>query len=154
VAFSLLPQKQKHYMLPLLPALAILLADGVLASARLDAASFARTVRRLGFAAAAVVLLAFGLAVARESGREADAVPALLLVPIGLLLAVTLAAAARSGRPGERGGRGRGGVAGGHGPVRRRVRAAPAAARRRRTCDLDGARDRPGTLIPPAGRAP
>lgn len=106
VAFSLLPQKQKHYMLPLLPALAILLADGVLASARLDAASFARTVRRLGFAAAAVVLLAFGLAVARESGREADAAPALLLVPIGLLLAVTLAAAARSGRPANVGGAG------------------------------------------------
>ncbi|HYN64331.1 MAG TPA: glycosyltransferase family 39 protein, partial [Candidatus Limnocylindrales bacterium] len=99
LAFSLLPQKQKHYMLPLLPALAILLADGALARARRDPPSFARTVRRLGHAAAIVPAVVLGWA-AVDRFQLGDGWPtALRLAALGAALTALLIVVARRGRP-------------------------------------------------------
>ena len=101
VAFSLLPQKQKHYMLPLLPLLALLLADGALARAREDEAAFARLVRRLGFVAAAVVAAGTIGFVLWQLSLGLAAPQAAAIAATGLAAAVPLLAAARRGRPAQ-----------------------------------------------------
>lgn len=104
VAFTLLPQKQKHYMLPLLPSLAILLAEGALDRARRDPPAFARVVRRLGYAAATLVVVVLGVAAVRETRIGQGLPSALLLAAAGLGLGAVLAVAARRGRPVHVGG--------------------------------------------------
>jgi len=104
VAFSLLPQKQKHYMLPLLPALAILLADGALARSRLDPDAFARLARRLGYAAAVCATLLMAWTAGWELVVYADVPAALTLAAGGVLAGAALAVAARRGRPAHVGG--------------------------------------------------
>ena len=101
VAFSLLPQKQKHYMLPLLPSLAILLADGALARSRLDPVSFARNVRRLAWGAAAFVLVATAFAAGWEVRTYSDVPAAVTLAAGGVLIVAALAVVAARGRPSQ-----------------------------------------------------
>jgi 4-amino-4-deoxy-L-arabinose transferase-like glycosyltransferase len=74
VAFSLIPGKQKHYLLPLLPALALLLGASGVALADAVPGWFERRVRFVGLAAAVaglVSLLVFGRALDREHGLDA-----------------------------------------------------------------------------------
>jgi 4-amino-4-deoxy-L-arabinose transferase-like glycosyltransferase len=104
VAFSLLPQKQKHYMLPLLPPLALLLADGALSRAREDEAGFARLARRFGFVAAAVVAAATIGFVLWQLSLGLATPQAAVIAAAGLAAAVPLLAAARRGRPAQVGG--------------------------------------------------
>jgi 4-amino-4-deoxy-L-arabinose transferase-like glycosyltransferase len=99
VCFSLLPQKQKHYMLPLLPLLAILAAEAVL---ELEARAPARLRRLLLLLAVAGALLsAPGLLVLHVVYVQALAVaPALYAVVVAgaLLLLLLLARAAAQSR--------------------------------------------------------
>jgi 4-amino-4-deoxy-L-arabinose transferase-like glycosyltransferase len=95
VAFSLIPGKQKHYLLPLLPSLALLLGASGVHLAHALPGWFARRVRVAGLAAAAVGL---GLAVlfGRALGRQDSLAGADLALYGGcaaaLLLATALAA--------------------------------------------------------------
>jgi 4-amino-4-deoxy-L-arabinose transferase-like glycosyltransferase len=95
-AFILLPQKQKHYMLPLLPFLALLLADGALVASA--APAFARRTRMLGQMAGALVLclttVAVGIHV--QDGRSSHA---LVVGGIDSCLGVGLLVVARRDRP-------------------------------------------------------
>jgi 4-amino-4-deoxy-L-arabinose transferase-like glycosyltransferase len=62
VAFSIIPQKQKHYLLPLLPALAILLTDSMLALLRESPERGRRILKGFGITTLVVgVLLGAGL---------------------------------------------------------------------------------------------
>lgn len=61
VGFSLVPQKQKHYLLPLLPALAILTAEATLAALQARPRTVRRATRLLG--ALALLSCAFGAVV-------------------------------------------------------------------------------------------
>jgi 4-amino-4-deoxy-L-arabinose transferase-like glycosyltransferase len=99
LAFSLLPQKQKHYMLPLLPALAILLADGALARSRRDPPTFARTVRRLAHAGAIALAAIMTWFAIDQFQLHSDGPAALRLAAIGAALSALLFVAARRGRP-------------------------------------------------------
>ncbi len=80
VGFSLLPQKQKHYLLPLLPALALVLAQAAL---RLGTAR--EEERRLWLRGFAVLALLAGAAALAVLGATYG-----ILLPGGLLLALLL----------------------------------------------------------------
>jgi 4-amino-4-deoxy-L-arabinose transferase-like glycosyltransferase len=99
-AFSLLPQKQKHYTLSMLPGLALCSADAVVAAARELGARFRLALLAVGGAfaliglAATVVLALFFVWV---EGVAPAAVSAAAALPLALFGAAAVAAAA--GRP-------------------------------------------------------
>jgi 4-amino-4-deoxy-L-arabinose transferase-like glycosyltransferase len=96
VAFSLLPMKQRHYLMPLLPLLALTLAPALIAAYERHRSAVERTVAVLGYGLLVVApagsLLVLHLVVADEGA------PAIALVGIIVLVAcATGFAAARHG---------------------------------------------------------
>ena len=100
VAFSLIPQKQKHYLLPLLPALSILLADATLALLREDPARGRRLLAGFGILTA-VIGLALGGGLTWFYGVVVGSSTGVLVTAGVLVVALALGAlrAGLSGRP-------------------------------------------------------
>lgn len=99
-AFSLIPQKQKHYLLPALPALALLLADATIAFAsaparglRFPARATAGLLAAAGCAAAAVLVFFFRT-LAPDAAGAGLALTELAAVSFACALAATVRARA------------------------------------------------------------
>ncbi|MHC5209695.1 MAG: ArnT family glycosyltransferase [Planctomycetota bacterium] len=95
VAFSMIPGKQKHYLLPLLPSLALLIGASGVELADALPKWFARRVRAVGLVAAVsglVLLVVFGHALDREFGLAPAGWAAYGAVGSALLLATAAAA--------------------------------------------------------------
>jgi 4-amino-4-deoxy-L-arabinose transferase-like glycosyltransferase len=100
VAFSLIPQKQKHYLLPILPALSILVADALLSLLREDPARGRRVLAGFGVFAA-IVGLALGGGLLWLYGVVLGTQPWILVLAAGVILGLVLGVlrAGFSGRP-------------------------------------------------------
>jgi 4-amino-4-deoxy-L-arabinose transferase-like glycosyltransferase len=100
VAFSLLPMKQRHYLMPLLPLLALAIAPALIAAHECQRRAFERVVAYLGWCLLAVgpalaVLLGLHLAIADEGMLVAGLVGAGVLAASGLGFAAAWRGCAR-----------------------------------------------------------
>jgi 4-amino-4-deoxy-L-arabinose transferase-like glycosyltransferase len=83
VAFSLIPQKQRHYLLPILPLLALLCADAATALLVRPAAIAARVARATALVLAGVgIAAALGLTIYFQALEPASRLPRFVLTPL------------------------------------------------------------------------